>query len=134
MSRHKFRSLEIFRAYDVRGVYPDELDEHDAARIAEISLSFFKKGKILVAHDARKSSPILYKSIVDLIEKEKKSRFKLIKAGLMTTPCFYFLVNKFKLSGGIMVTASHDPKNYNGMKIVREKAIPISGDDIKKRM
>ena len=57
---------------------------------------------------------------------------RIIDGGLMTTPMFYFLVNHFNADGGIMITASHNPKEYNGLKIINKNAVPISGKEIQK--
>lgn len=80
--------------------------------------------KIVVAHDARLSSPALYKAVLKGIGK------RALGIGTATTPMFYFLVNKLKATGGIMVTASHNPKEFNGLKVVGKKAVPISGKEI----
>jgi phosphomannomutase len=118
----------IYRAYDIRGRYPKEFNEQTATIIASaLHKRFFNNGPILIAHDARKSSSVLYKAVI----KGLKGR-KLIKAGAATTPMFYFLVNSHKAGGGIMVTASHNPPEWNGLKVVGKKAFPISGFDIKK--
>ena len=72
----------------------------------------------------------LYKAVIkSLIANE--SPFKIHKIGLATTPAFYFLVNKLKAVGGIMITASHNPKEFNGLKVVGKKAAPISGAEIR---
>jgi len=118
----------IFRAYDIRGRYPEELDERVVAEIASILTRYFKKGKIVLGHDNRLSSPSLYAALVKVFEKEKK--FTLEKAGMVTTPMLYFLVHDLKASGGVVVTASHSPKEYNGLKAVGQKAMMISGKDI----
>lgn len=114
---------KIFKAYDVRGRYPSEFNEAAAAKIAKALKKHFRKNaKLVIGHDARLSSPALYKTILQNING--------IKAGLITTPMLYFLVNKLKADGGIMITASHNPKEYNGLKVVGEKARPISGKEI----
>ena len=155
----------IFKAYDVRGKYPHELNEEAAFEIAKAVGKHFLKRKedrgkrkvnIIVGRDGRLSSPALYKAVLDGImnnelgirksesrilnnESGKKpnsvihnSKFIIHEAGIMTTPMLYFLVNKLKADGGIMVTASHNPKEYNGLKIVGKKASMISGKEIEK--
>ena len=116
---------KIFKAYDIRGRYPDELNERTAEFIAAGIKKIFQYGKVVIAHDARLSSPALYKAIINGLKKEK-----ILKVGMATTPMFYFLVNHFKAGGGIMITASHNPKEYNGLKIVGKNAALLSGVDI----
>lgn len=121
----------IFKANDIRGEYPSEINEKIISEIVEKLTKFFDSGKIVVAHDARLSSPSSYKAVIGQLE-AKNSKLKAAKVGLATTPMFYFLVKKLKANGGIMITASHNPKNYNGLKIVDKNALPISGLEIKK--
>jgi len=121
----------IFKAYDIRGKYPAEINEQVVSEIVAVLGKFFKKGRIVIGHDIRLSSPKLYQAAINQL-KTDKSKFKIIPIGLTTTPMFYFLVNYFKAAGGIMITASHNPKEYNGLKVVKEKAVPVSGKDIMK--
>lgn len=121
---------EIFKAYDIRGVYPRDLNEEAVFEIVRGSAKkLFKKGGVVVGHDARLSSPKLYKAVLEGLE-SCVPKEKLLKAGFVTTPMFYFLVNFFRAKGGIMVTASHNPKEWNGLKIVGEKTMPISGNEV----
>ena len=129
---------KIFKANDIRGKYPQEINETVIAEISRCFVRYFKlktqnsKLKtIVVAHDARSSSPKLYQAVLDQLT-TYNLKLKTISVGLATTPMFYFLVKKLKASAGIMITASHNPKNYNGLKIVDENALPISGFAIKK--
>jgi phosphomannomutase len=116
---------KIFKAYDVRGKYPSEINERVAGEIAKALGNHFGKGaKLVIGRDARLSSLSIYKAVL--------SGVKGIKVGLVTTPMLYFLVNELNADGGIMVTASHNPKEYNGLKVVGKKARPISGKEIKK--
>lgn len=118
----------IYRAYDIRGIYPRDLDTDGAEYIAkELNKKLFKKGAVVVAHDVRKSSPLLYKAVI----KGLKGR-EVIKVGPATTPMFYFLAVSRKAVGGIMITASHNPSEWNGLKVVGPKVMPVSGSDIKK--
>lgn len=120
----------IYRAYDIRGVYPTDLGDDTAEKIAaKLEKGLFGKGAILVAHDARKSSPMLYKAVIRGLRGRE-----VIKVGPATTPMFYFLVASRKVAGGIMVTASHNPPQWNGLKVVGPKARPINGFDIRKIM
>lgn len=123
---------KIFKAYDVRGKYPDELNEEAAFTIASALAKKFGAGAtIIIGKDARLSSPSLYKAVLKGL-KANRYKLKAVPVGLMTTPMLYFLVGKLKADGGIMVTASHNPKEYNGLKIVGKNARPISGEQIKK--
>ena len=126
----------IFKAYDVRGKYPEELNEETAFKIAAAMAKHFgKRAKVVVGRDGRSSSPSLYKAVLRGLQHSnvlKNVRMSVIDAGIMTTPMLYFLVNKLKADGGIMVTASHNPKEYNGLKVVGKNARPISGKEILK--
>lgn len=121
----------IFKAYDIRGKYPNEINEKI---VSEIIRKFFKsKVKIIVGRDARLSSPKLYHAAIkQLVINNQKSA--IIKAGMATTPMLYFLVNKLNADFGIMITASHNPKEYNGLKIIGKNAVPISGNEIYKNL
>ncbi len=120
----------IFMAYDIRGKYPEELDDADAYKIglAYANLmrkkGWIKKGKVVVGMDMRKSSPILKKNLIDGIT---DGGLNVLDIGMVSTPIFYFVVSH-GYDGGIMVTASHNPKDYNGFKIQRENAFPITGE------
>lgn len=120
----------IFKAYDIRGIYPSEINVDVATKVAETCANMFKPGTIVVAHDVRHGST----ELAQAVEKTLTKKFKVEFIGLATTPMFYFLVNHLKASGGVMITASHNPKEYNGMKIVTEGAILVSGIEIKKMM
>lgn len=119
----------IFKAYDIRGKYPDEINEDSVAEIARFLAGHFGKGKVVVAHDARLSSPLLYKTVLKTLV-TNNSKLITVPVGIATTPMFYFLVNQLKAAGGIMITASHNPKEYNGLKVVGSKAEPMSGKEI----
>ena len=120
---------KIFRAYDIRGIYPKEINENNVYFIANKLANFYKGNKkIIVTHDARLSSPVLYRAVVKGLSKNKN--LKLIKVGLATTPMLYFLVNYFNAQAGIMVTASHNPPQFNGLKIVGAKAQPVGGKEV----
>ena len=130
---------KIFKANDIRGKYPSEINEKVVSEIVRCLVLYFEskfkiqnsKFKIVVAHDARLSSPKLYRAAIRSIKRQASS-VKITKVGMATTPMFYFLVKKTKAIGGIMITASHNPKNYNGLKIVDKNVLPISGLEIKK--
>ena len=124
---------KIFKAYDIRGIYQKDFDHHTAYQLGLAYLKLrnqdlkgnSKQLKIVVAADKRLSSPILKKSLIKgLVD----GGAKVIDIGLASTPTFYFAVAKYNYDGGIMVSASHNPKEWNGFKITRERAIPVSGE------
>ncbi|MEK7193889.1 MAG: hypothetical protein AAB651_00850 [Patescibacteria group bacterium] len=130
----------IFRAYDIRGKYPKEINERVVSEIVQSigqrlffnSYTLNLKPKVVVGHDARLSSPKLYRAAMKALQDCKIERLKIIEAGMITTPMLSFLVNHYKADLGIMITASHNPKNYSGLKIVGKNAVPISGKEILK--
>lgn len=124
----------IFKAYDIRGKYPNEINKKTVLETGKALGGFFgPKSKLVVSYDSRVSSPSLCESLVEGLKKSN-SKLNIVRGGLATTPMFYFLVNYFLADGGIMVTASHNPKSYNGLKIVGKKAVPISGKEIYKEI
>lgn len=125
----------IFKAYDIRGVYPTQINADVVLAVIPAIVKALKipntgQKTLIIGHDARLSSPELYRACIDALAKERG--IQVISAGLITTPMLYFLVNKHKAAGGITVTASHNPKNYNGLKMVRTQAIPVSGEEVLK--
>lgn len=117
--------MSIFKAYDVRGVYPSELDEKLAYKIGRAFVSFLKIGKVAVSQDMRKSSASLKKELISGITDQGADVIEI--EGLCSTPKNYFACWFLKTKGSVMVTASHNPGKYNGFKFTRQKAIPISG-------
>ena len=117
---------DIFRAYDIRGIYPGQIDEEAYYRIAKGYVSLFKPKTMVVGMDARLSSPPLKAS---LIRGFLDAGVNIVDIGKITTDMLYFAVGATsEYSGGVVVSASHNPKEYNGMKMVREKATAISSD------
>lgn len=116
----------VFKAYDIRGIYPDQIDEDIVYRIAQAYVKIIKpKGAVVLGKDVRISSPSLWKSAAQgLID----MGVDVIDIGTVSTDMLYFAVAEYGHGGGITISASHNPKEYNGMKLVRERAIPISGD------
>ena len=117
----------IFKAYDIRGKYPSQLDEELAYKLGRGYAAFIlkenpKAKNIVVGSDMRISSPALKK---ELVRGLNDSGLNVIDIGLSSSPTFYFAVAYYGYDGGIQVSASHNPKEYNGFKIVREKAFPI---------
>lgn len=114
-----------FKAYDVRGVYPTEVNEELAYRVGRIFSAMFAAETVVVGHDIRLSG----RALVDaLTEGLRHGGTKVIDIGQCGTEMIYFATAYLEADGGIMVTASHNPKEYNGMKLVRKGARPISGD------
>ncbi|EJR0948778.1 phosphomannomutase [Vibrio alginolyticus] len=125
--------VDAFKAYDIRGRLPDELNEDIAYRIGRAYAEHIKPKCVAIGYDIRLSSEALADSLrFGLID----GGAEVLDLGLVGTEEVYFATSYLGLDGGIMVTASHNPKEYNGMKLVREQAKPISGDsglnDIKK--
>ena len=106
---------EVFRAYDIRGVYPTDIDEEAYYRIAKGYVYLFKPKSMVVGMDARQSSPPLKAS---LIRGFLDAGVDVVDIGEITTDMLYFAVGAYGYSGGIVVSASHNPKEYNGMKMV----------------
>ena len=116
---------KVFKAYDVRGIYPTELDEDGAYAIGRAYVEQFEPRKIAVGHDMRVSSPTVAKS---LIRGATDAGADVLDLGLVGTEMVYFAVGDLELDGGVAVTASHNPKEYTGMKIVRRGALPVGGE------
>lgn len=121
---------DIFKAYDIRGIYKDEVNEDLAFLLGQAFVEFVckkrrKRLKVVVARDNRLSSPSLFKALSRGI---LRAGADIVDIGLSTTPMFYFAVAYYGFDGGIIITSSHNPPQYNGFKIVREEAIPISGN------
>ena len=118
-------TLPCFKAYDIRGRVPDELDAALAKRIGAGTAELLSTGPVVVGHDIRLSSPELMQAAIDGVIASGRD---VINIGLCGTEEVYFQTFHRRAAGGIMVTASHNPMDYNGMKLVRENAKPISGD------
>ncbi|SDK79144.1 phosphomannomutase [Maridesulfovibrio ferrireducens] len=118
-------SLSCFKAYDLRGKVPKELNPDLAFKIGLAYATVFNPRTVAVGYDVRLSSPSLRSA---LIEGLNRGGADVKDIGLCGTEEIYHAVFNLGLDGGIMITASHNPKGYNGMKFVRQKAIPVSGD------
>ncbi|MTV49656.1 phosphomannomutase [Heliobacillus mobilis] len=114
-----------FKAYDIRGRVPEELDEERAYRIGRAYAQLFQPKKVVVGYDVRPSSPMLANALTKGLN---EGGCDVIQVGLCGTEQIYFAVFHWNLDGGIMVTASHNPAGYNGMKLVLSGARPVSGD------
>ncbi len=117
--------IKCFKAYDVRGRVPDELNEDVARRIGRAYASFLKPARVVVGRDIRLSSAALSSALAEGLAESGADVFDI---GLCGTEEVYFATFSEGMDGGIMVTASHNPRDYNGMKFVREGSRPISGD------
>jgi len=117
--------IECFKAYDIRGRLPDQLNEDVAYRIGRAFAQFLKPKQVVVGQDVRPTSPALTAALVKGLT---EGGADVLDIGLCGTEEVYFATSHAKADGGIMVTASHNPADYNGMKLVREESRPISGD------
>ncbi|MCW1310017.1 MAG: phosphomannomutase, partial [Candidatus Parvarchaeota archaeon] len=116
--------MSIFRSYDIRGIYPNDLNEKLAFDIGA-AFGTYIKGKIVVGCDSRLSSPPLKKA---LIKGLLSTGANVIDIGLTTTPIVMFATRYLNCDGGVMVSASHNPKNYNGFKLYGKNGLPIGMD------
>jgi phosphomannomutase len=115
----------VFKAYDVRGIYPTELDEAGAEAIGRAYVEQFEPRRIAVGRDMRLSSLTMQEAVM---RGAASAGADVLDIGLVGTEMVYFAVGSLGLEGGIMVTASHNPKQYTGMKIVRRGALPVGGE------
>jgi phosphomannomutase len=115
----------IFKAYDVRGIYPSEINEEGARAIGQSFVAYLQAKRIAVGRDMRLSSPALAEAFT---EGAISQGADVVDYGMIATDMLYFAVARDGLDGGVQVTASHNPKQYNGMKMVRQEAFPLSGD------
>jgi phosphomannomutase len=116
---------KVFKAYDVRGIHPSELDEDGAYAIGRAYVEQFEPKAIAVGRDMRVSSTSMAEAA---IRGAMAAGAQVKDLGLIGTEMLYFGVGELDLDGGVMVTASHNPKEYTGMKIVRRGALPVGGD------
>lgn len=117
--------MKCFKAYDIRGRVPDELNEDIAYRLGRAFARTVGEGAVVVGYDIRRDSPVLAAAVVRGLNDEGRD---VVDIGLCGTEEVYFQTFHRQVAGGIMVTASHNPIDYNGMKLVRESSRPISGD------
>jgi phosphomannomutase len=115
----------IFKAYDVRALYPSEIDETIAREIGRGFVAYLGARQIAVSRDMRLSSPSLAEAF---IAGALAQGADVIDHGMMATDMMYFAVASAGLEGGAQITASHNPPQYNGVKMVRAEALPLSGD------
>src|SRR3954469_9525205 len=118
-------NTSIFKAYDVRGLYPAEINEDVARQIGRGFFAYLNAKRMRVSRDMGVSSPALAPAFM---EGAREQGADVIDYGMMGTDMLYFAVVNDGLEGGAQITASHNPKQYNGVKMVRAGALPLSGD------
>ncbi|MBN2227125.1 MAG: phosphomannomutase/phosphoglucomutase [candidate division Zixibacteria bacterium] len=116
----------IFKAYDIRGTVPGQLNDGLAYRIGNALADYLKPTMIAVGRDMRVSSDELFEALASGIN---DAGVDVVDLGLISTDGLYFAVGKYGYDGGVMITASHNPKEYNGFKICRKEALPLSGQE-----
>lgn len=125
MAENEKDSLSCFKAYDIRGRVPDELDEELAFKIGQAYSAHFSPTRIAIGYDIRLSSPALAEALGNGF---LQAGVDIIDLGQCGTEEIYFAAFSLDVDGAVIVTASHNPADYNGMKLVRKGAVPISGD------
>lgn len=113
---------KIFKAYDIRGIYPSDINEDVAYKIGRAAVLFLEAKKIAVGRDIRESSPALFESLVKGITDQGADVYDL---DLASTPIVYFASGRLDAQGAVSLTASHNPAEWNGMKICRAEAVPV---------
>ncbi len=114
----------IFKAYDIRGIYPEQLNEEIAEKIGRAYVEFTGAEKIVVGHDMRPHSVPLFAALAKGMTEQGAD---VINLGMCSTPMSYFANGKLGADGSVIITASHNPAEWNGFKLCRAKAVPISG-------
>ena len=118
-------NLDIFRAYDIRGIFGVDFEPKDFYRIACAYADIFQPKTVALGHDVRESSPQLWRQVANGLQ---DSGAEVLNLGQISTDMLYFNVAHYETDGGIVISASHNPAAYNGMKLVRHRAAPISAD------
>jgi phosphomannomutase len=118
-------NTSIFKSYDVRGVYPTDFNEELAGKITQSYIKLFNPKKVVLGRDVRESGESLFNSILNAFINAGIDVFDI---GVVSTDEFYFAVGNNDVDGGITVSASHNPREYNGMNFCKRDAEPISGD------
>ena len=116
---------KAFKAYDIRGIYPTELDEDGAYAIGRAYVEEFRPARIAVGRDMRTMGEAMTSA---LIQGAVDGGAHVLDIGMVGTEMLYFAVGSLELDGGICCTASHNPKEYTGFKVVRRGALPVGGD------
>ena len=116
--------MTIFKSYDIRGIYPSQINEELVEKIGKAFASYLSAKEIVVGYDMRTHSKSIFNALADGII---STGANVINIGLCSTPMIYFANGTLKADGSIMITASHNTGEWNGLKLCRDKAIPISG-------
>jgi phosphomannomutase len=116
----------IFKAYDIRGIYGQDLNDEIAYLFGRGLVQYLAASTVAVGRDMRKSSPAIAEHLIRGITDQGANAVDL---GEISTDSLYFAVGKFGYPAGVIITASHNPPEYNGLKVCRENAIPLSGDE-----
>ena len=117
--------MSIFKAYDIRGTYPDQIDEKTAFRIGAAMVKFLSAKGLVVGRDMRTMAPSVQDSVIDGMLSQGCD---VVDIGLASTPMVYYAIGTIPCDGGLAVTASHNPKEYIGFKLCKKEARPMSGD------
>ncbi|KKQ67958.1 MAG: Phosphomannomutase [Parcubacteria group bacterium GW2011_GWA2_38_27] len=129
--KNKEINLSIFRSYDIRGIYPSKLDEKVAYKIGRAFAIFAKAKKVAVGRDMRLSSPVLSEALIKGITDQGVDVYDI---GQVPVECVYFIVGGYDYGAGVAITASHNPKEYNGFKLVKREGRTVRvvpGEEIK---
>ncbi|MFT4840070.1 MAG: phosphomannomutase [Planctomycetota bacterium] len=118
--------MSIFKAYDIRGLYPDQIDAKTAFRIGAAMVRFLSAKRLVVGRDMRTMAPEIADAVIDGMMSQGCD---VVDIGLASTPMVYYGIGKIECDGGMVVTASHNPKQYIGFKMCRAEARPLSGDN-----
>ena len=117
--------MSIFKAYDIRGTYPDQIDAGNAFQIGAAMVRFLGAKRLVVGRDMRTMAPEIQGAMIDGMLSQGCD---VVDVGLASTPMVYYAIGKIDCDGGVAVTASHNPKQYIGFKMCRAGARPLSGD------
>ncbi len=115
----------IYRAYDIRGIYPVDINEEVVYKTIQAYVKFVAPKSVVLGRDVRTSGEVLVKAARQAFV---DAGVDVVDIGVCSTDMMYFAVANYGYDGGVTITASHNPREYNGMKLVRQKGIPISGD------
>lgn len=117
--------MKAFKAYDIRGIYNEDFNKEDVYKIGYFLPKLLAADKILVGYDDRESTPEVFQALADGITDQGADVYKI---GYATTPMVYYGTAKHGYKASVMITASHNPPEYNGLKISRENALPVGYD------
>src|SRR5688500_18085676 len=118
-------NLDVFKAYDVRGIYPSEINASTVKRIAQAYATHFQTKTVAVGRDVRLSGQELQQAVIDGLT---EAGVDVVDIGVVPTEFLYFAVGYYHFDGGIQVSASHNPAEYNGLKMVRSGVEAVSSE------